>query len=83
MDAPLILFHGEAWNKERLARAKVPAETLLRDHRAGPTPAQRVERKLWFLLKGNALPVSLGHTTSPLPLRPQRPKASTVIFARE
>jgi hypothetical protein len=84
MNTPLILCDPEVPDEDRLAGTEVPAETLVRDQRAGLTPAQLVERKLSFLLKGNALPMSLGHTTNALPLRPPGPRSgSSIIFPRE
>ena len=40
------------------APAPAPRESLVRDARAGLTPAQLVERKLASLLRGTPLPVS-------------------------
>jgi hypothetical protein len=50
---------------------RTPEETLVRDRRAGLSPAQMVERKLIFLLRGNSLPMSLGQMNSLVRLRPQ------------
>jgi hypothetical protein len=56
--------------RHKSGRTATPEETLVRDHRAGLSPAQMVERKLLFLLRGNSLPMSLGQMSSVLRLRP-------------